>query len=72
METLWTSIAEKTVVGGAFLYMLYFFLNRFVGTQDRIVDTLVQITGTLTSMNTRLDRLEAEISELKEGVKKNE
>lgn len=69
VEELILSVAEKSIVGGAFLYMLYFFIGRFSTTQEKISDTLNRVCDVLIGMNLRLEQLEKRISALEGGDK---
>ena len=40
MEQLIASLLEKTLVGGAFIYLLHYFVNKQAVTLDKIADTL--------------------------------
>jgi len=57
-EQLIANIIEKSVIAGAFVFMLYHFMGRFSQTLDSIGETLQSVSQTLLAMNTRLDSIE--------------
>lgn len=57
--------AEKGIIAGAFIYMLYLFLTKFSKTQETISETMLDISRTMLeirldigSLNERVDVLE--------------
>lgn len=69
MEQVIAGVIEKTLVGGAFLFLLYNYVKKVVVTNDKIVQTLGEISATLVTMNHRIERVEDELEILKGGVK---
>lgn len=65
MEGLIVSLFEKSLVGGAFVYLLYFFVNKFNITLLDVATTLKEVSGTLSSMDARMTTLEEEVKNLK-------
>lgn len=68
MENIIASILEKSLVGGAFIYMLYMFVTKFSVTQEKIANTLIKVAKSLDSLDKRMGTLEARVTEL-EGKK---
>lgn len=71
MEEMLGFIAEKGIVAGAFIYMLYLFLTKFGKTQDSIaqsqnamVSTMLTISDTLQNLNTRMELMDRRIERL--------
>jgi hypothetical protein len=60
MEELIQGILEKSLVGGAFLYLLYMFTTKFNVTLERIADTLVEVSKSLNNLDERVRKLEDE------------
>ena len=58
MEQLIASLLEKTLVGGAFIYLLHSFVNKQAVTLDKIADTLGKVSETLASLEQRVEKLE--------------
>lgn len=63
MENIIASLLEKSLVGGAFLYMLWMFTTKFNVTLENIADTLHQVSHTLTSLENRVSKLEEKKNE---------
>lgn len=70
-EAIVASLLEKTLVGGAFIYMLHYFLTKFSKTLETISSHMSQISETLFRINVRLDNVEERLDKL-EGVIKHE
>ena len=66
MEAVVASLLEKTLVGGAFIYLLHYFVNKQSVTLDRIAETLGKVSETLVSMDNRMGQLEQRVEELEE------
>lgn len=60
MEELILKIIENSIVGGAFLYLLYMFTNKFNVTLERIANTLVDVSQSLSNLDSRVKKLEEE------------
>jgi hypothetical protein len=60
METIIASVIEKSLVGGAFIYLLYMFTTKFNTTLEKIADTLVHVSNTLNNLDERVKKLEGE------------
>jgi hypothetical protein len=60
MEQVIAGIFEKSLVGGAFLYLLYMFIAKFSVSQEMIVKTLGEISQTLSTLDERVKKLEGE------------
>jgi hypothetical protein len=66
VEAVIASILEKTIVGGAFVYLLFHFVNRFGSALDKIGTQMENIASTLFRINTRLDNVETRLDKLEE------
>lgn len=64
MEEVIVSLIEKSLVGAAFIYMLYFFLGQFSTSLQEVGKTLNDVSQTLLKMNTRLDNIERRMNEV--------
>jgi hypothetical protein len=60
METIIASAIEKSLVGGAFIYLLYMFTTKFNVTLEKIAETLVHVSNTLNNLDERVKKLEGE------------
>lgn len=69
METLIASLLEKTIVGGAFIYMLHFFLTKFSVSLETISTHMQKMSETLLRTNARLDNIEERLDRLEGGDK---
>lgn len=58
LEELIASLIEKSLIGGAFLYMLHFFLTKFSTSLDNVGNNLKSVSDALLKMNIRLDNIE--------------
>lgn len=72
MDALIASILEKTLVGGAFIYLLHYFVTKFSATLERISHTLERISNTLLRMDIRFENLEKRVDQLEKGEGTNE
>lgn len=61
MEELIFAIIEKSLVGGAFIYMLHYFLVRFSKALEAVGENLENVSRALLKMNARLDNIEKRI-----------
>lgn len=66
MEELILKIIENSLVGGAFLFLLYQFVTKFTATQERIVTTLTDVSQALTSISSTLEKLDERVKALEE------
>lgn len=64
MEELILKIIENSLIGGAFLFLLYQFVTKFTATQQSIVSALNEMTKAMTEMSIYLKRLDERVSEL--------
>lgn len=85
MEAGLVALAEKSIIGAAFLMLLMYFINKHSKTQENIVagqadiskhliafgNTLKDISYTLSSMDNRMEKLERRVEHL-EGDKRYE
>jgi hypothetical protein len=68
LEEIIANLAQKSLVDGAFLYLLYHFVTRFSATQDTIVTKMGEISNTLTDVSNTLATLDERVRKL-EGEK---
>ena len=66
MEDVFISVLEKSVVGGAFMYLLYHFISRFTCSLTDVSNTLRQISQTMNSMDMRMEQMEKRIEKLED------
>lgn len=66
MEEMIAGIMEKTLVGGAFIYLLHYFIAKNNVTMESIAKSLENVANTLLKMDIRLEQLEKRIHELEE------
>jgi hypothetical protein len=57
---------EKTLVGGAFLFLLYMFVTKFSVTLDNVSKTLIKISKAMESMDKRMAVFEERLKLLEE------
>jgi uncharacterized membrane-anchored protein len=58
MEQVLISILENSIVGGFFVYMLFYITKNFKEALDKNTDQLEQISNTLNTMDQRISKLE--------------
>ena len=58
MEEAIIGVLENSLVGGAFVYMLYYITKNFKDALDKNTDKLEQISDTLEMMDRRIAKLE--------------
>lgn len=64
MEQLIVGLLEKSLVGGAFIYLLWTFVTKFNVSLEKIADTLVGVSGTLSRIDKRMEVLEQRVEHL--------
>lgn len=64
MEELIYGILEKSLVGGAFLYLLYMYTTKFVTTQEKIVDGLLDMQKGQVEMSKTMSDISETLSDL--------
>ncbi len=69
MEQIIAGVIEKSLVGGAFLWLLYQYTTIITKSVNQIATTLAKVSSTMTSMDKRMAQVEKDIEELK-GVNK--
>lgn len=69
MDELILKIIENSLVGGAFMFLLYQFVTKFTTTQQDIVSALSEITKTLSTMSNTLSTLDERVRKLEEEEK---
>lgn len=69
IEEIVINLLEKSLIGGAFIYMLHFILVRFSGTLESVASTLEQTSKTLISLDSRMDLVEKRISDMERNDK---
>lgn len=60
--------AEKGIVAGGFMWMLYLFLTRFGKSQDAMVVTLLEISTNMKAMGTDLAEMNDRIKRVEDKV----
>ena len=58
-------VLEKSLIGGAFLFMLYHNNVTFAGTLKEVAQTLGNISATMNRMDMRMEQLEEDVEALK-------
>lgn len=66
MEEIIVSTIEKTLVGGAFIYLLHYFVNKFNNSLISISDSMVKVTEVLLRMDMRFEQIEKRLEKLEE------
>ena len=66
MEEIIAGVIEKSLVGGAFVYMLHFFLTRVSTTLETVGETLTGIVDTLADISDTMKNMDARITKLEE------
>lgn len=66
MEQLIANIIEKSLVGGAFIYMLHYFFTQFSASLEKVTSTLDDISSTMRTMDARMQSVERRIERLEE------
>lgn len=60
LESIIVGVLEKTLVGGAFLFLLYHYVTKVVVTLDRIAETMNRMDLRFSHVEKRLDKLEGD------------
>jgi hypothetical protein len=66
MEELILKIIENSLIGGAFLFLLYQFVTKFTKTQEDIVSGLTSVATTLLKVSETLNNLDERVKALEE------
>ena len=66
MEQIIASVIEKSLVGGAFLYMLYHYTTRFTESLADVSITLKKVSTTMNRMDMRMEQMEKRIEKLED------
>lgn len=66
MDALIVSLLEKSLVGGAFIYMLHFFLTRVSQTLEEVARNLAGIVNTLADISDTMKQMDARITKLED------
>lgn len=66
MEQLIAGLLEKSLVGGAFVYMLHYFLGRFSTTLEEVSITMSGVLTTLGDISDTMQNMDARITKLEE------
>ena len=64
MEQVVLSILEQSLLGGAFIIMLYYFLTKFAQTLDRVALSLEMVSTTMSNMDIRMESVERRLEAL--------
>lgn len=68
MEEMIGVVLEKGLVGGAFLFLLYFLVNKCIAQLENISNSLVAVSNTLVHIDNRIVAIEKRLDKL-EGEK---
>lgn len=68
MEDIIASVLEKTLVGGAFLFLLYHNNVNVLGAIRDIATTLTEVVTTLHKMDMRMEQVEKRIDRVEEKI----
>lgn len=68
MEALVASLFEKSAIAGGFFYLLYFFVNKFNASLEKIATTMAQVSETLISIDSRMGTLEKRVDKIEGGM----
>jgi hypothetical protein len=66
MDELIMKIIENSLIGGAFLFLLYQFVTKFTKTQENIVSALAQMSKTMGEMSIYLKSLDDRVKDLED------
>lgn len=66
MEQIIASVIEKSLIGGAFVYMLHYFLTQFSASLEKVTTTLEDVSNAMKMMNARMQSVEQRIERLEE------
>lgn len=66
MEELILKVIENSLVGGAFLFLLYQFVTKFTATQQSIVSALTTMGETMINISNTLKNLDERVKALEE------
>lgn len=67
MEQIIAGVIEKSLIGGAFIYMLHYFLTQFSTSLEKVTRTLEDVSNTMKMMDARMHIVEQRIERLEEG-----
>lgn len=67
IEQVVADVIEKSLVGGAFLILLFYFLGSFSKSVNSIAENMVNVSNTLDKVNTRLESVEQRLEHLERG-----
>lgn len=66
MEQIIAGVIEKSLIGGAFVYMLHHFLTQFSTSLEKVTTTLEDVSNAMKMMNARMQSVEKRIERLEE------
>jgi hypothetical protein len=66
MDELIMKIIENSLIGGAFLFLLYQFVTKFTKTQENIVGALAEMSKTMGEMSIYLKSLDDRVKDLED------
>ena len=64
MEEIIASLLEKSLIGGAFLFLLYFLVNKCIVQLENISNSLVAVSNTLVHIDNRIILVEKRLDKL--------
>jgi hypothetical protein len=68
MEQVIASVIEKSLIGGAFLWLLYHNQVNVLSTVKEISNTLTEVVTTLHKMDLRMEQVERRIDKVEEKI----
>lgn len=71
MDQMLYNLGEKSVIAGAFVYLLVYFVGQNSKILGDIADTLKDISNTLANIDKRVEKLERRVNQM-EGVKNDD
>lgn len=66
MEELIYGMLEKSLVGGAFLYLLFYVVNKNGSAMQLIAENMAKISETLLRIDMRVEQMDERIKELED------
>lgn len=64
MEEIIAGVIEKSLIGGAFIYMLHYFFNKFATTLETISSTLFSVSDIMRKIDLRMEQVEKRVERL--------
>lgn len=64
LENIIGKLVETTIIGGAFMYLLYFMVNNINDMMAKLGECLQRVSDTLMKIDLRMEHIENRICEL--------